>query len=292
MRDMLERLIAIFEEDEELKSSGHKPDVDKDGLFEEAVIFDDSSVMDKILNEANSIRKETSLLPLQLLCAPSLTSKKDSDHNARGIQQQGEAVYVRIQALGKESRLLEQTEGPNSTVYRITSAQCDTLTHDFREAMNEYSKAEEKQRSACRVRIQRQASVLGKKIDDEQLDELVDKGGEGWTELSHDLQPQGGLSLRMVMRDLKGRHKELVELEARVKHILNCSHKWPFCSCAPNKLVRIRVTRMINTRFTNFRFELIHKHQQASERDESKRIKQQIITNFFLENKRKDFQQL
>ncbi|KAF7230549.1 syntaxin-11-like [Nothobranchius furzeri] len=210
MRDMLERLIAIFEEDEELKSSGHKPDVDKDGLFEEAVIFDDSSVMDKILNEANSIRKETSLLRDEIthFCI----------HNER----------YSSSALGKESRLLEQTEGPNSTVYRITSAQCDTLTHDFREAMNEYSKAEEKQRSACRVRIQRQASVLGKKIDDEQLDELVDKGGEGWTELSHDLQPQGGLSLRMVMRDLKGRHKELVELEARVKHILNCSHKWPF----------------------------------------------------------------
>uniref|UniRef100_UPI0037E6FAD8 syntaxin-11-like n=1 Tax=Semicossyphus pulcher TaxID=241346 RepID=UPI0037E6FAD8 len=233
MRDMLERLQTINEEQEDSEPEfyGLDYDVDKVSLSQEAVVFEDVSPLDKILDEAHSLRKEISLFKLEVerlsmhnqrfgTTVRRLTLlKKDADSIARGIQQRGEALYFRLQALGKESAQLEEKEGPHSAVSRIARVQHDTLTRAFHAAMSDYNKAEEMQRSTCRGRIQRQASILGSEITDEQLDGIVDKGGEGWAELSQSLQSPGACTSRMALCDIKGRHKELVELEIRMKDV-------------------------------------------------------------------------
>lgn len=230
MRDMLDRLQAISEE-QNSEPDFYEPEVDKITLSQQAVVFENSSAVDNVLKEAHSIRKDLSLLHLQVerlnkhnerfgTSVRRLTLlKKDSNSIARGIQQHGEALYVHLQALGKESRQLEEKEGPNSAVSRIARVQYDTLTRTFHAIMSDYSKAEEMQKVSCRQRIQRQASIMGSEITDGQLDVLVDKGGEGWAELSQSLQTQGANSSRWAMDELKGRHKELVELEARLKEV-------------------------------------------------------------------------
>lgn len=228
---MLQRLQTISEEleDYEPELYGDEYDVDKGTLSQQAVMFENTSPIDDILKEAHSISKEISLLHLEVerltinnerfgTSVRRLTLlKKDSDSIARGIQQRGGALHIRLQALGQESGQLEEREGPNSAVSRIARAQHDTLSHLFRKAMNDYNEAEEMQRSACRRRIKRQASIIGTEITDEQLDGMVDKGGEGWTELSQSLQ--GARSSRWAMCEIKGRHKELVELEVRLKEV-------------------------------------------------------------------------
>ncbi|XP_017278702.1 syntaxin-11-like [Kryptolebias marmoratus] len=233
MRDMLVRLKTINEEQEGsvTEHSKHEFDEHNGTLLRQAVIFESSSPLDVILKEAQTIRKEIALLCSEVTrlnanneryattvsCLSLL--KKDSDAIARRIRHRGESVYAHLQALGNKSKQLEEEEGANSAVCRIAQTQYSTLTHAFQAAMNDYNKAEEKERKICRKRIQRQASILGKDISDEQLDELVDKGGEGWTELSQDFHPHGIGSCRMAMCDIKGRHKELVELEARLKEV-------------------------------------------------------------------------
>ncbi|XP_034555928.1 syntaxin-11-like [Notolabrus celidotus] len=231
MRDMLERLQTISEEQEDFEPEFYGPeyDVDKVTLSQEAVLFENCLPLDKILEEANFIRKEISLLKLQVErlrinnerfgTSMRLTLlKKDSDSIARGIQQHGEALYFRLQALGKESAQLAEND-PHSAVSRIARVQYNTLTQAFHAAMSDYNDAEEMQRRMCRGRIQRQASILGKDISDEQLDVMVDKGGEGWAELSQSLQSQGTRTSRWAMCEIKGRHKELVELEVRMKEV-------------------------------------------------------------------------
>lgn len=233
MRDMLERLQTISEEDDDYDPDfdGHEYDVDKVSLSQQAVVFENSTAIENILEEAHSIRKEISLLHLEVerLCLHNerfgtsvrrLTLlKKDCDSIAKGVQQRAEAVHTRLQALGRESSQLEAKEGPSTAVSRIARVQYDTLTRAFHAAMSDYNKAEEMQRRTCRGRIQRQASILGTEITDEQLDVMVEKGGEGWAELSQSLQNQGGRSSRWAMCEIKGRHKELVELEARLKEV-------------------------------------------------------------------------
>lgn len=233
MRDMLERLQNISEEQDDCEPDFYGPeyDVDKVTLSQQAVVFENSLAIDEILKEAHHIRKDISLLHLEVerlsvhnqrfgASTRRLTLlKKDCDSIARGIQQRGEALHTRLQALGRESSQLQEKEGPNSAVGRIARVQYDTLTRAFHAAMGDYNKAEEMQRTICRGRIQRQASIMGTEINDEQLDVMVDKGGEGWSELSQSLQVPGARSSRWAMCEIKGRHKELVELEARLKDV-------------------------------------------------------------------------
>ncbi|XP_031178041.1 syntaxin-11-like [Sander lucioperca] len=233
MRDLLERLQTIREEQEDCEPEffGADYDVDKETFPQQAVVFEDSSPIDDILREAHSIRKDISFLHLEVARLSTHNErfgtsvrrltllKKDSDSIARGILQRGEALHVRLQALGKESSRLEVKEGPNSAVSRIARIQYDTLTRAFHAAMSDYNEAEEMQRNACRKRIQRQASIIGTEITDVQLDVMVDKGGEGWAELSQSLQTQGARSSCWAMYEIKGRHKELVELEVRLKEV-------------------------------------------------------------------------
>ncbi|KAG7508371.1 hypothetical protein JOB18_011077 [Solea senegalensis] len=233
MRDMLERLQTISgeQEDHEPEFNGPEHDVDNMTFSQQAVVFENSSAIDNILKEAHSIRKEISALLLEVEHLSTHNErfgtsvrrfsliKKDSDSIARGIQQSGEALFNRLQALGNKSSQLEEKEGPGSAVSRIARVQYDTLTRDFHVVMSGYNKAEEMQRSICRERIQRQTSIMGTDITDEQLDVLVNKGGAGLAELSQSLQTQGGRTSHWALSEIKGRHKELVELEARLKDI-------------------------------------------------------------------------
>lgn len=233
MRDMLERLKTISEEAEENKPDlfGPEYDVGKTSILQEAVVFENSKAIEDILKEANSIRKEMTLLHLEVERLNSHNErfgtsvrrltllKKDSDHIAREIQERGQALFSRLQAFRERSQHLEEKEGLHAAGSRIARSQYETLTCDFNEIMTEYNEAEDTQKMTCRKRIQRQASILGSKISDNDLDKIVDKGGEGWADLSQSLQNQSGRTSRWALCEIKGRHKELVELEARMKDI-------------------------------------------------------------------------
>uniref|UniRef100_A0A8C6SUL2 Syntaxin 11 n=1 Tax=Neogobius melanostomus TaxID=47308 RepID=A0A8C6SUL2_9GOBI len=197
----------------ELHEPVDETDIDDVLYSQEAVVFETPSAFEDVLKEAHSIRKELSVLRFDV---ERLT---DSDSIARGIVQRGEDLYARIQALGQDSRRLQETEGPNRAVSRIAQTQYDTLTCAFHNVMNQYNKAEMIQRSMCCGRIKRHASIMGTEITDLQLDELVDKGGEGWAEFSQSLQTQGARSSRWALREIQGRHKELLELESRLKQV-------------------------------------------------------------------------
>lgn len=226
---MLERLHTITEKVDEY-DLGLNYDV-ATTLPQQAVVFETTSSTENILKEAQSLHKEISLLRLEVAGLSALNErfgtsvrrltliKRDFDCIARRIQRRGETLYGRLQDIRQESSQLQEKEGPSSAVSRIAKAQFEALVHDFNAVMSDYNSAEEMQKIICRGRIKRQASILGTEINDEQLDVIVNKGGEGWTELSHSLQTEGGRTSRWAVNEIKGRHKELVELEARLREV-------------------------------------------------------------------------
>ncbi|XP_014000700.1 syntaxin-11-like [Salmo salar] len=186
--------------------------------------------MDSILEEAHSIRQEISLLHLEVeslvkhnerigTTVHSLTIiKHDSNSITRGIHQHGEALYVRLQALGVQSCELEEKHGPNAAMSRIANTQHANLTQAFHATIAGYNQVEEAQREMWSSRFQRQASIMGKEVTEKQLDTLTENGGEGWGELSQSLQTEGQSS-RWALCEIKGRQKELVELETRLREV-------------------------------------------------------------------------
>ncbi|XP_061756536.1 syntaxin-11-like [Nerophis ophidion] len=229
MRDMLERLRNVSEEHEDIQDFEY--DDNKLKHDQEAIVFENSSDIESILKEAQSIRKEISMLLMEVerlnknnerfrTTVRQFTAlKKDSDTIAKGIQKHGKDVHSRLLALSEKSKKLETKEGPNSAAGRIACMQYDSLICAFQAAMGSYNQAEEMQRTICRDRIKRQASILGTKISDNQLDDIVDKGCEGWSELSQSLQTQESHSSRWALCEIKDRHKELVALEGRLKEV-------------------------------------------------------------------------
>lgn len=212
----------------ELCSPEH--DVDMMEIHQEAVVFHGSSIMDSLLKEAHSMRQENCLLQqeVELLVQNNeqvtiavnelSTLKQDSNSIAKRIHERSEALYVRLKDLGERSQQLEETEGPYAAVTRIARSQHTTLSRAFHAIMSDFNQAEENQKEECRARLQRQASILGKEVTGEQLDLLVEGGGEGWGELCHSLQTDGKSS-QWALSEIQGRHKELVDLEDRLKEI-------------------------------------------------------------------------
>lgn len=235
MRDRLATMQAISEEQEDCDPHLDMPALDANemALTQEAVVFQGSSphTMQSILEEAHSMRKEISLLHLEVERLVSHNErfgttvrrltvlKQDSDTIAREIQHRGMALNKRLQELGDRSRALEQAEGPHTATARISRTQHAMLSRAFHDVMANYHQAEETLRGTCRGRLQRNASILGRDMSGEELDTLVEKGGEGWAELSQSLQTDGAKSSRWAMSEVKGRHKDLVELEARLREV-------------------------------------------------------------------------
>ncbi|XP_017277012.1 syntaxin-11a [Kryptolebias marmoratus] len=201
---------------------------DEEHLEQHAVVFHGEDVMDGIYKEAQAMRKEMLRLKLDVKSLGKqntrfLTSvrrfssiKRDSNALGRDIKARGEAIYARLKKMGKQSKEMEEEHGATSALARMVRAQYVSLTSAFHQAMSEYNEAEMIQRENCKTRIQRQAEIMGKEVSREQIDEMIETGK--WNVFSDNLLLEGRTA-RSALNEIENRHKELLELEGRIKDI-------------------------------------------------------------------------
>ncbi|XP_038155507.1 syntaxin-11a [Cyprinodon tularosa] len=197
-------------------------------LLQQAIVFQGEDVMESTYKEAQTMRKEMLLLKLDvkrlgkqntrfLTSVRRLSSiKRDSNAVGKSIKARGEAIYARLEKLGKLSKELDEKHGPTSAVARIVRSQYVSLTSAFHEAISEYNEAEMIQRENCKTRIQRQAEIMGKEVSREQIDEMIETGK--WNVFSDNLLLEGRTA-RSALNEIESRHKELLELESRIRDI-------------------------------------------------------------------------
>ncbi|XP_031703275.1 syntaxin-11a [Anarrhichthys ocellatus] len=197
-------------------------------LEQQAIVFEGEDVMDNIYKEAQAMRKEMQLLKLDvkrlgkqnsrfLTSVRRISSiKRDSNALGRDIKARGEGIYARLEKLRKLSKELEEEHGPASAVARMVRSQCVSLTSAFHDAISEYNDAEMVQRENCKTRIHRQAEIMGKEVTREQIDEMIETGK--WNVFSDNLLLEGRTA-RSALSEMETRHKELLELEGRIRDI-------------------------------------------------------------------------
>lgn len=224
MRDRLQELQAIAWRPAENQRSLE----DEDPVAQGAVSFEAEDGMDGIFREAQLVRKEMTLLKMDvkrlgkqntrfLVSVRRISSiKRDSKALRRDIKTRGEAIYARLQRLSARSRELEAEHGSTSAVTRMARSQYVSLTDAFHHAMSEYNEAEMVQRENCKTRIQRQAEIMGKEVSREQIDEMIETGK--WNVFSDHLL-LGGRTARSALTEIENRHKELLELEGSIRDI-------------------------------------------------------------------------
>lgn len=230
MKDRLSELQSITSKpaDEERRPEERNATADEVDLEQHAVVFEGEDVMDEIYKQAQVMRKEIALLKLDvkrlgkqnirfLTSVRRISSiKRDSNALGRDIKARGEAIYSRLENLARLSKELEEDHGPTSAVVRMVRSQYVSLTGAFHEAMSEYNEAEMVQRENCKTRIQRQAEIMGKEVTREQIDEMIETGK--WNVFSENLLVEGRTA-RSAFTEIENRHKELLELEGRIRDI-------------------------------------------------------------------------
>lgn len=214
--------------EEESGPNGIHSNEDEELLEQHAVVFQGEDVMDSIYKDAQMMRKEMLLLKLDVKRMGKqntrfLTSvrrfssiKRDANALGRDIKARGEAIYARLEKMGKLSKELEEEHGPTSAVARMVRSQYVSLTSAFHEAISEFNEAEMIQRENCKNRIQRQAEIMGKEVSREQIDEMIETGK---CNIFTDNLLQEGRTARSALNEIENRHKELLELESRIRDI-------------------------------------------------------------------------
>ncbi|KAM4624970.1 syntaxin-11a [Polymixia lowei] len=197
-------------------------------LEQHAIVFGGEDVMASIFKEAQSMRKEIALLRMDvkrlgkqnmrfLTSVRRISSiKRDANALGRDIKARGDAIYARLETLGKRSKELEDEFGPCAALVRMVRSQYVSLTGTFHDAMSEYNEAEMAQKENCKTRIQRQAEIMGKEVTREQIDEMIESGK--WNMFSGNLLADGKTA-RSALTEIENRHKELLELESRIRDI-------------------------------------------------------------------------
>ncbi|XP_070776550.1 syntaxin-11a [Enoplosus armatus] len=230
MRDRLSELQTSKPAEEELgpeENHGHTTD-DEEHLEQQAIVFEGEDVMDRLYKDTQAMRKEMLLLRLEvkrlgkqntrfLTSVRRISSiKRDSNALGRDIKARGEAIYARLEKLGRLSKEMEEEHGSTSAVARMVRSQYVSLTSAFHDAMSEFNEAEMVQRENCKTRIQRQAEIMGKEVSREQIDEMIETGK--WNVFSDNLLLEGRTA-RSALNEIENRHKELLELEGRIRDI-------------------------------------------------------------------------
>ncbi|XP_062406383.1 syntaxin-11-like isoform X2 [Sardina pilchardus] len=184
--------------------------------------------MEEVLQEAQAMRREIGELGLDVERLRKQTSNATQtvrrlstiyrSSNAIGgdVKTRAEALVRRLAAYDQRRQELEQRQGPTAAVVRIARAQYTSISHALRQAMAQYNAAEQEQRECCRNRFQRQAEILGRAVTSEEVDQMVAEGG--WGAFSQDLNPEG-MTARCAFKQIKERHKELIQLEARMRDV-------------------------------------------------------------------------
>ncbi|TSK58000.1 Interferon regulatory factor 4 [Bagarius yarrelli] len=194
---------------------------------QQAIIFDDNE-MDAVFEEAQDTRREIQLVHLdvkrlreqntRILSEPTRTStvKRDSNAIAADIKTRGENLLKRLHEIDLHAKELEEENGINSAVARIARTQYVGLSNSFRNVMMEYNEAEMNHKKMCKTHIQRQMEIVGREVTGEEIEEMLENGK--WNIFSDNILTEGKTA-RSALNQIESRHRDLLELENRLKSI-------------------------------------------------------------------------
>ncbi|KAA0708633.1 Syntaxin-11 [Triplophysa tibetana] len=231
MRDRLDHLqtFSVSSSHVEEMESDSFSNVDLEENFaQQAVIFDNSEKMEFVLDKAQETRREIQLIRLEvkrlkdqntrLLSEPTRRThiKQDANVIVDGIKTRGEDILARLQKMDAQAKNLEEDNGVNSAVARVARTQYTTLSNIFRDAMTEYNDAEMSHKENCKLHIQRQMEIVGRDVSGDQIEEMLDNGQ--WNIFSDNFISEGKTA-RSALNQIESRHRDLLELEGRVKSL-------------------------------------------------------------------------
>ena len=199
--------------------------------------------VEQVLEQALEVRREVQLLRLDVRrlrdqnvrllsgppCASSSSSSSSSSRElwqqesngiAGGIKTRAQGALTSLRRMDARAKQLEEELGVNSAAARIARTQYACLSNGLRDAMADYNEAEMSHREACKAHIQRQMEIVGREVDLEEIEDMLEDGGGQWSVFTQDLtRASEGKTARSALGQIERRHQELRELEGRVRSV-------------------------------------------------------------------------
>lgn len=200
----------------------------EDELPHEAVVFDNSPALAEIFSQSQDINREMQLIRLEVKrlreqnsrmlqgVTTMSTIKRDSNAIGADIKSRAEGVLSLLKDMDSTAHKLEEVHGADSAITRIARTQYACLSNGFRDAMFDYNEAEMSHRDNCKAQIQRQMEIVGREVTGEEVEEMIEAGR--WNIFSDNIVAEGKTA-RSAMSQIERRHKELLDLENRIKGI-------------------------------------------------------------------------
>ncbi|TKS76125.1 Syntaxin-11 [Collichthys lucidus] len=209
--------------------SGSFSNVDlEEELPHEAVVFDNSPALAEVFSQSQDIHREIQLIRLEVKRLREQNSrmlqgvttmsiiKRDSNAIGADIKARAEDVLAGLQEMDGTAHKLEEEHGSNSAITRIARTQYVSLSNGFRDAMFDYNEAEMSHRDNIKSQIQRQMEIVGREVSGEEVEEMIETGQ--WNIFSDNIVSEGKTA-RSALSQIEKRHRELLDLEARIKGI-------------------------------------------------------------------------
>lgn len=197
-------------------------------LEHEAVVFDNSPVLQVVFSQSQEIHRDIQLVRLEVKRLREQNSrilhgvttmsviKRDSNSIGADIKARAESLLERLKEMDNTAHKLEEQHGSNSAITRISRTQYACLSNGFRDAMFDYNEAEMSHRENCKSQIQRQMEIVGREVTGEDVDEMIESGN--WYVFSDNVVAEGKTA-RSALCQIEKRHQELLDLENRIQGI-------------------------------------------------------------------------
>ncbi|KAI4881275.1 hypothetical protein NFI96_009722 [Prochilodus magdalenae] len=232
MRDRLSHLQALSQSNSQVEDLENAAAYLPPPSTKEEAPQEDSNEpeMEAVFDEAHGIRRDIQLILLdvkhlreqnariytELPNSTPTAVQQDSSAIAARIKACAEDLLVRLRKMDAHAKELEDQHGTNTAISRIAHTQYAGLSSSFRDAMLEYNEAEMSHRETCKAHIQRQMEIVGREVTGEEIEEMLESGQ--WNVFSENMLSEGKTA-RAALNQIESRHRDLLELEKRIKSI-------------------------------------------------------------------------
>uniref|UniRef100_A0A915N8G8 t-SNARE coiled-coil homology domain-containing protein n=1 Tax=Meloidogyne javanica TaxID=6303 RepID=A0A915N8G8_MELJA len=169
--------------------------------------------IDLIASNVEEVKKKHSAILSNPVNDPK--TKEELDELMAEIKKTANKVRGKLKLI-ENSIEHDESGGMTSADLRIRKTQQATLSRKFVEVMTDYNKTQTDYRERCKGRIQRQLDIAGKKVGDEDLEEMIESGNPG-------VFTQGIITdtqqAKQTLADIEARHNDIMRLESSIREL-------------------------------------------------------------------------
>jgi syntaxin 1A len=183
--------------------------LDIDNFFAE--IQEIKGIVNEIETHITEVKEKHRILLASPRVDPQISQQLDDlTEIIRGKSKQ---VKGRLMTIEKE---LNEENGPLvDASTRIRKTQNAQLSRRFVEVMNNYNQVQIDYKERCKKNLQRQLMITGRNVDDEELEQMLDRGDPVFNE-GIILQTQ---QAKASLQEIEARHADLMKLESSIKEL-------------------------------------------------------------------------